>query len=430
MQCGCSLVHNKCLSLNINPQVLKVSLFIARRIVGNRQPSFAGFIIKIAAIATGISVATMVVTLSMVNGFQYEVAEKVYSFWGHVRIQNLEPYRTMVAEESPMLRTNQIDTLVKAESEFKHAHAFVARSVVLRSQTQFEGVLMKGVEAPFVNSPFSRFIVAGRNIQFNKNGYSQETLISTTLAQRLNIGVKDTLSVFYLRQGEDIRARNLVVAGLYKTGMEEYDNSFAIADLRFMQRLNLWNENQIGGYEIWMNDKSLADPVSELISKSLPQGVVCIPIARLYPNIFDWLNIQNQTKRIVIGVMLAVAIINLITCLLILVMERTRMIALLSAVGMQGRELRRVFWYYAAFIAGIGVAGGLLFGLGLALLQQYTGLIKMDEATYYVDRMPVKIIWWQVLAVAAGSYLVCILSLRIPLAFVKRISIIRALRFS
>lgn len=366
----------------------------------------------------------------MVNGFQHEVAEKVFSYWGHTRVQNLEPYRTLVAEETPITKTDSLDRLVTTQPGITHVHAFGARSIVLRSQAQFEGVLLKGVSGSFVKSPFSRFIRQGTNISFPDTSYSNQVLLSNAMANRLEVSVGDTLSAFYLRQGEDLRARGMVVAGLYQTGIEEYDNQFAIADLRFLQKLNQWDSTQIGGYEIWLKNPGQAPIWSEQTSQQLPQGIVCIPITQVYPNIFDWLGIQNQTKRIVIGVMLAVAIINLITCLLILVMERTRMIALLTAMGMTGSEIRKLFWYYAAWIAGTGVLAGLALGLGLSFFQQYTGIIKMDEATYYVDRMPVKIEWWQVLAVAAGSFTVCLLALRLPLALIRRISIIKAIRFS
>ncbi|HSR40108.1 MAG TPA: FtsX-like permease family protein [Phnomibacter sp.] len=409
---------------------MQVSLFIARRIIHNQQPSFSRFIIRAAAIATAISVATMIVTLSMVNGFQHEVAEKVFSYWGHTRVQNLEPYRTLVAEETPITQTDSLDKVVKATPGIAHVHAFGARSIVLRSRVQFEGVLLKGVSGSFVESPFSRFIRQGSNISFADTSYSRQVLLSQAMARRLDVAVGDTLNAFYLRQGEDIRSRSMTVVGLYQTGIEEYDNQFAIADLRFLQRLNQWDSTQIGGYEIWLNKPAMANEWSEALTENLPQGIISVPITQVYPNIFDWLGIQDQTKRIVIGVMLAVAIINLVTCLLILVMERTRMIALLTAMGMTGIEIRKLFWYYAAWIAGVGVLAGLALGLGVSFLQLLTGIIKMDEATYYVDQMPVKIEWWQVLAVAAGSFSVCLLALRLPLAFIRRISIIKAIRFN
>jgi lipoprotein-releasing system permease protein len=409
---------------------LRTSLFIAKRIIAQNQPSFSGFIIKLATAACAVSVAAMIITISMVNGFQYEVAEKVYSFWGHTRVQALEPFRAMVAEETPMLASPAIEKMITNERGLKHVHAFAARSVVLRSKGQFEGVLLKGVDNRFVQSPFQRFIKEGKNIQFPDSGYSTDLLVSSALASQLEIKTGDTVSTIFMRNGEEIRSRKQVISGLFYTGIEEYDKNFVVADLRFLQRLNLWQPNEIGGYEIWLETPDLASNYSEQVTHNLPQGIVATPLANIYPNIFDWLAIQNQTKHIVIGVMLAVAIINLITCLLILVMERTRMVALLSAMGMPAEEQRNIFWYYTAYISLAGIGLGLLLGVGLLFLQQFTGFIKMDESTYYVDTVPVRIIWWQIAAIVGGTFAICLLALRFPLAFISRISVIKALRFN
>ena len=396
--------------------------------MAQNQPSFSGFILKVAAAATAISVATMIVTLSMVNGFQHEVSEKVYSFWGHARVQNLAPLRSNVAEETPLETSLAIEKILKQQG-ITHTHAFASQSVVIRSKAQFEGVILKGVDASFVNGPFQRFITAGTNLSMPDSGYSRQILLSQGLANRLEAAIGDTLTIMYLRQGEEMRTRSVWVCGIYKTGISEYDQQFAIADIGLLQRLNLWNKQQIGGYELWLKDAESVEAFSRQLTEKLPQGIVCVPIQHIYPNIFDWLAIQNQTKRITIGVMLAVAAINLITCLLILVMERSRMAALLSSLGMSPSQIRNIFWYYAAFIAGVGVLAGWALGLGLLWLQMKTGFIQMDETTYYVSQMPVKIIGWQVLAVGLGSFAICVLVLRLPLRFLDRISIIRTLRF-
>lgn len=405
-------------------------MFIAKRLITNQQPTFSGFIIKLAVVACALSVATIIITLGMVNGFQHEVARKVYSFWGHTRVQTLEPYRSMVSEEAPMPVNPSIEKAILVEEGYQHMHAFAARSVVLRSKAQFEGVLLKGVDKRFLQSPVSQFITEGKNIQFPDSGYSTDVVLSTTLAKQLEVKVGDTLSTIFMRNGEEIRSRRQIVCGLYKTGIEEYDKNFVLSDLRFLQRLNLWKPNQIGGYEVWLQSPELANAFSKKLTKDLPQGIEARAIANIYPNIFDWLAIQDQTKQVVISVMQVVALINLITCLLILVMERTRMVALLASMGMSNNEQRNIFWYYTAYISLRGIGFGLLVGLGLLWLQQATGLIQMDESTYYVSAMPVKIVWWQVLTTVAGTFIVCMSAMRIPLGFIHRISIIKALRFN
>ncbi|MES2646011.1 MAG: FtsX-like permease family protein [Bacteroidota bacterium] len=408
---------------------MKLTFFIARRIIFNTQPSFSRFIIRLAVTATALSVAAMIITLSMVNGFQEAVSRKVFSFWGHVRIQALSPIRSMVSEEGSFKRTDTIEAAIRKVKGITHYQSFAVKSVVLKTRENFEGVLLKGIDRKFEKQPFD-FIKSGKTISFTDSGYSRDILLSEHTAKQLDVIPGDTLQCIFIRGSDDIRTRPLIVSGLYKTGIEEYDNSFALADLNFLRRLNLWDSTEVGGYEAWIDpEKSTDSVIARQVRANLPQGLSSYTIKQLYPNIFDWLAIQDQTKMIVVGVMILVAVINLITCLLILVMERTRMVGVLKAIGLSEAGISRIFWYYAGYISLTGIGLGLIIGLGLCWLQQYTGFIKMDEATYYVAFMPVHIIWWQVAAVAIGSFIICFLALRLPLLFVKTISPVKAIRF-
>jgi lipoprotein-releasing system permease protein len=410
---------------------MHTGFFIARKIVFNRQPSFSRFIIRLATAATALSVGVIIITISMINGFQHTVSEKVYSFWGHIRVNELQPFRSSVSEESPISLTTEMEERISEMPGLQHFHSFGTRSVVMRTPGRFEGLLLKGIDRRFAQSDFAaRFLRSGKMIAYPDTGYSNDILISDQLAAMLELKVGSTVQLFFLRNDEAIRQRTARIAGLYHTGIEEYDKQFALADLGFLQRLSQWQPNQAAGYEIWIQESGQSQSTAKKLYDQLPQGVAATPVAAIYPNIFDWLQIQDQTRKVVIGVMLAVAIINLLTCLLILVMERTRMVGVLSALGMQQRQIRQIFWIYAAWIAGVGIGIGLAFALGLLWLQQESGIIRLDEATYYVDRMPVQIVWWQVGAVVTGAFLVCLLALRLPLYYTRRISVVKALRFS
>lgn len=422
------MVWGFCLSLKKIAH-LNFSFFISKRIIFNTQPSFSRFIIRLAVAATALSVAAMIVTLAMVNGFQHAVSEKVFSFWGHLRVQEVAPMRSMVSEESSFKRSDSIENIIKQTPGIVHYHSFAIKSVILKTKENFEGVLLKGVDSGFIKQPFGNFLREGKNISFSDSAYNKDILLSEHTAAQLAVKPGDTIQCFFIRDNNDIRTRPLIVSGLYKTGIEEYDNSFALGDIRFLRRLNLWDSSEIGGYEAWIDPLSAMDAQAKQINSQLPQSITCVTIRQLYPNIFDWLAIQDQTKTIVVTVMILVAVINLITCLLILVMERTRMVGVLKAIGMSDSHIQRIFWYYAGWIALTGIGTGLFVGIGLCWLQQATGLIKMDEATYYVSVAPVFIIWWQVAAVVVGSFVVCFLSLRLPLFFVKTISPIKAIRF-
>lgn len=408
---------------------MQYPIFIAKRIIFNAQPSFSRFIIRLAVVATVLSVATMVITLSMVNGFQKAVAEKVFSFWGHARVEGVNPFQTVVTDDEGIAYTDSLKRAVSQVPGIERYYAFAVKSVVLKTGGQFEGVLLKGVSEGFDTAAFGQFMQAGRFMGFSDSSKYNGIVLSHVTANRLGVKPGDVIQCFFIRNGQDIRTRPVVVTGIFKTGIEEYDKNFGIADIRLLRKLNLWDQNRIGGVEIFLGEPRNAGIFSAQVNKHLPAILACRPIEKIYPNIFDWLAIQSQTKRIVVITMLIVAIINLVTCLLILVMERTRMVGILKALGMPVDKISAVFWYYAGWIALAGVGTGLFLGLGLCLLQQFTGIIKMDEATYYVSTAPVHIDPLQVGAVVAGSLLICLLAIRLPLFYVQRISPIKAIRF-
>ncbi len=371
----------------------------------------------------------MIITLSLVNGFQKAVSEKVYSFWGHARVQGVNPFQTIVTDDEGFALTDSIDDAIKTTPGVLKYHAFAVKSVVLKTRGQFEGVLLKGLEDRFDIDGFKHFITKGKFLSFNDSLRYNDVVLSYYTADRLQVGPGDTIQCFFIRNGQDIRTRPMIVSGIYKTGMEEYDKNFGLADIRFLRRLNLWENNTIGGVEIFINNPESADLIASKINNKLPLKLSCLSIGEIYPNIFDWLAIQNQTKQIVVVTMLVVAIINLITCLLILVMERTRMVGILKALGMPTTKISTIFWYYAGWIALLGVGIGLILGVGICLLQQTTGLIKMDESTYYVATAPVSMDALQIAGVVLGSLIICLVAIRLPLIYVQRVSPIRAIRF-
>jgi lipoprotein-releasing system permease protein len=404
-------------------------IFIAKRIIFNAQPSFSRFIIRLAIAATALSVATMVITLSMVNGFQRAVAEKVFSFWGHARVQPVNPFQTVVTDDEGFVLTDSVLDAIKTVPDMQRFHAFAVKSVVLKKAGQFEGVLLKGVDHHFETNAFSPFLKEGSFMPLSDTVISNGIVLSQQIAQRMELKPGDTLQCFFIRNGQDIRSRSMVVSGLFKTGIEEYDKNFAISDIGFLQKLNLWEKDIIGGLEVYFDEPAKALKNAGTLSDNLPLKLTAIPIQEIYPSIFDWLAIQDQTKTIVVITMLIVAIINLITCLLILVMERTRMVGILKSLGMENPKISLIFWYYAGWIAVVGIGLGLLLGVGLCFLQQLTGFIKMDEATYYVAQAPVAMDALQIAGVAVISFIVCLLAIRLPLFYVQRISPVKAIRF-
>jgi len=409
---------------------LNLAFHIAKRIAFNRQKSFSRFIIRLSVAATALSVMAMIITLAFVNGFQQTVAEKVFSFWGHVRVQKYEPNKSLVAEETPIEKNDTIYSLIKQEPGVQQIQSFATKSAVLEKNKEIEGVLLKGIEKEYDSSKLKKYLRQGRWLNFDDSSYSKEILVSTPLASQLKINLNDTITVYFISILDGSRTyRKLKVVGIYKTGIEEYDKLFVLGDLRLIRRVNGWAADQTGGYEIFLADYKTIDTISMRLSDKLPVQWMSRSIREVYPNIFDWLNIQDVNRNVIFIVMAIVAIINLVTCLLILILERTRMVGILKALGAEDGMIRKIFLYHATVITFAGIGIGFVLGIGICLLQQYTGFITLDEASYYVATAPVQIIWWQVLAVCVATAVVCYFSLIIPTWLIKKINPVKAIQF-
>jgi lipoprotein-releasing system permease protein len=376
-------------------------------------------------------VASMVISLSFVNGFQKVVSEKVFSFWGHVRVQHFEPFKVSIAEEYPILRNDTAENLMRTNKDVKYVQAFATKSAILRSTETIEGILFKGVEKDYHFDGVEPFRVKGKwPVIGDSSGYSTEIMISQYIADQLKLDVGQQVIIYFIQEGqEQPRTRKLTISGIYKTGIEVYDRTYVIGDMGLIQRLNNWQPGTIGGYELVLHDYNKMDKVSEQIYAELPIGWDSRTLREIYPEIFDWLNLQNTHKYILISVMTAVAVINLITCLIILVLERTRMIGVLKALGSTNWTIQQIFITQGAYITILGVFLGLLMGLGLSYLQLKTGFIKLNEEAYYMTVAPVDIVWWQVALVSIVTFLVCFLILMIPSFISHRINPSKAVQF-
>jgi lipoprotein-releasing system permease protein len=410
---------------------LGLSYHIAKRIAFNKQQSFSRFIIRLSVVATAVSIIAMIITLAFVNGFQEKVADKIFGFWGHIRVQKYETGKSLISEELPLTKNTAVENSMASTPGVVSYQSFATKSAVLESQNDIEGVLIKGIEKNENHSALKQFLVAGRWIQFTDSLYSKETLVSDAVAKALQIKINDTIKVHFVATNSDAQKtyRKLVVVGYYHTGIDEYDKLFMIADINLIRRINNWEPNQIGGYEVFINQYQNINAVSSTLSNALPSEWMSKSIKEVYPNIFDWLDIQDVNRNVVFIVMGIVALINLITCLLILMLERTNMIGLLKSMGATNWTIQKIFIVYASFITLAGVGFGLIIGLGICLLQQATGFITLDEASYYITVAPIKMIWWQVAAVCAGTSLVCFVSLFLPTLLIPKISPVKAIEF-
>ncbi len=417
--------------------ILKVAAFIANRIAFNRSgrkggpKSFSRFIIRLSTVATAISVMVMIVTLSLANGFQEKVSQKVFSFWGHIRIQEKQAEKAIISEESPIIKNDSLAASIQQDPDVASIHPFATKYAILKTKDEIEGVLLKGLDDTYDFNHFGEFIKEGRAIRFNDSSYSREIMISSFTAAQLHLAVEDRILIYFIRPDGRIRPDKLTVTGIYKTGIEEYDKTFAIGDIKLIRRLNDWQDDEVGGYEIFLKDyhaiAKKADAIYEM--EEFPLTWNAVSVKNISPNIFDWLNMQDVTRNVLIGFMIIVAVINLITCLIILVLERVRMIGVLKSLGATDWTVQKIFLRHSTLITLTGIVIGAGLGLGLLWLQEATGFIRLKEEAYFLSKAAVKIVWWQVAAICAGTWIVCFLVLMIPSLLVRKIQPVRAIQF-
>ena len=413
-------------------QDLKVASFIANRIAFNRQRSFSRFIIRLSIVATVISVAVMIITLAFTNGFQETVSQKVFSFWGHIRVQYKQPMKASIAEELQIEKNDTVVQAIRQNPKVVSIHPFATKYAMLKTKDEMEGVLMKGFDSSYNFDHLRRFMKQGRWLRFNDTTYSREIIISAYTAEQLKLKLDDKVVIYFVRPDGTLRPDKLSIAGIYKTGIEDYDKTFAIGDLKLIQRLNGWQPNEIGGYEIFLDDYHQMQEVSDELYYNIekfPSSWDTKTIRDLYPNIFDWLKMQDTTRNVLIGFMIVVAVINLITCLIILVLERIRMVGILKALGARNWTIQTIFLQHSTFITIVGIILGAAVGLGLCWLQQSTGFIKLKEEAYYMTEAAVKIVWWQVGFICGGTLLVCFLILMVPSLIVQKVRPVKAIQF-
>ncbi len=409
---------------------MNLPVYIAKNLIKGNKKAFSSFILRVSVLATTLSVATMIVALSFINGFQQVVAEKIFHFWGHIRVQHFEPLKSSIAEASAIQRTVEIEDKLKRTIGIKSIAPFANKSAILKSAGSIEGVLVKGIDSTYPLEKVDRFLIKGKWPSLSDTLHANEIAISSYTANQLNIDQGASLLIYFIQEnGEMPKTRKLTVSGIYKTGIDVYDKVYAIGDLSMIQRLNEWDAGTVSGYEIDVDDYNQMDNVSLNIYQNLPTGWNAITLKELSPEIFDWLQLQDTNKAILIIVMIIIAGINLITCLLILILERTNMIAMLKAVGAKENTIQQIFIYYGSWIALRGIGWGTALGLGICYLQQYTKFIKLNEEAYYIDAAPVAINYVQIAIIAGSTLLLSLIILVLPSIISRKINPSKALQF-
>jgi len=410
---------------------MKFEWFVVKRLIkkSDFKNSISAPILKIASIAISIGVIMMLIAFATGLGLQHKIRDKIAAFNGHVTISEFTSNSTY-EDFQPVSRDNEFYPDFHTVPSVDHIQATASKYGVIRTEKDFEGVIAKGVGEDYRWDYLDEYLVEGKLPDLSKK-YSQEVLISDNIADRLEFQLGDQLIIYFLNNKNSERPRLLAlnIVGIFDSGFKDFDDQFLFIDIEQVQRINKWDEDQVGNFEVFLDDFSSIESSGEEIYAAIDSFLNAETIIDQYPSIFEWLKMFDFNILIIFIVMIAVSGINMITALLVLILERTQMVGIFKALGASNWQIRKMFILQAGYLIIKGLFWGNLIGLGLLFVQKYFGLIKLDKSTYYVSQAPVYLSLDYILGVNLGVIICCILIMIIPSYLIRKISPVEAIKF-
>ncbi|MDB5009341.1 MAG: transporter permease [Mucilaginibacter sp.] len=373
-----------------------------------------------------LGLGVMILSLAVVRGFKQEIKDKVRGFDGDIKVVKYDLNASY--ENSSFKEDADFFKLAKRSPLITQVMPFATKPGIIKANNEIEGVVLKGVDKTYDWSFLKKSMVSGSVIDFTDTAEAKkELLISEVTANRLKLKTGDKLLMYFVQQ--PLRKRPFKVKGIFSAGIEDIDKTYVIGDLSLIKKLNNWNADTIGGYELRVANFDELTFAANFIDNILPTRLKAYTIVENYPNIFEWLKLLDVNAQIILVLMLIVAVINMISALLIMILERTTMIGIFKAMGAGNWSIQKIFLYNAAYLIGLGIIFGNLFGLGLSIFQLKTHLFKLDPESYYMSFVPIQLNWLDVILLNIGTMLICLLVLIIPSMLVSRITPVKAIRF-
>jgi lipoprotein-releasing system permease protein len=387
----------------------------------------------IAIVGIALGLAVMILSVAIVTGFKSEISNKIIGFGSHIQIVN---YDTNISfETEPINKAQSFYTDINDLMGIKNIQEFAIKAGIIKTKTDIQGVVLKGVGADFDWSFFDQNLVDGKSFRVNDSSKTDDILISKFIANLLKLNVGDKIIAYFIQ--DPMRMRPFVISGIYETSLAEFDEKFALIDIKHIQRLNNWNENQISGFEVLINDFSKLDKMTEDVRDIVgfhfnPDGskLKVLSIKEKYPQMFEWLELTDMNVWVILILMIAVAGFNMISGLLIIILERTSMIGILKAMGTKNWSIRKIFLYQSGFIISKGLIWGNIIGLLICFLQFQFQIFKLDPTSYYLEAVPINLKVWHILALNVGTLFITVLMLIIPSYIISRLSPEKTIKFN
>ena len=410
---------------------MNLEYFIAKRLITAKdyKSSISAPIIKIAIAAIAIGMVMMIVSVATGIGLQQKIREKVSAFNGHIIISNYDNNQSE-ATLTPIAKNQKFYPKFKSVAGISHIQAIATKAGIIRTEKAFEGIIFKGVGTDYQWSNIKEYLIAGRlpNLSSQLNS---EVVISQFLADRLQLKVGDAFNTFFIKENQNQlpNIRRFKITGIFNSGFQEFDATYIIGDIRHIQRINKWTPNEIGAFEIFVQDFNQIQAVGDEVYQRTPSNLDSKTIIEKYSYIFDWLQLFDFNIIVILGVMIVVATINMVVALLVLILERTQMIGILKALGANNWSVRKIFLYNAFYLILRGLLWGNGIGIGVLLIQKYFGVIQLNPENYYVNQAPVYFNLGYIAALNLLTITVRFLVLLIPSYIITKISPIKAIRY-
>lgn len=411
---------------------MNYELFIAKRIITGKKykNSISSPIIKIAITAIALGIIIMLIAVATGSGLQYKIRDKMAGFKGHIQIVNYDNNNSEVST-TPIKKNQDFYPKFKNISGIKNVQVFANKGGILRTETDFEGVIFKGVSSDYDWSFFKEYLVEGTVPNFNQPR-TRAVLLSETVVNRLHLKLNDTILATFLKTTNSKLPSNkkYIISGIYNSGFAQFDKSVMIGDIREVQKLNKWNENEVGGFEVLLDDFDEIDAKGDEIYREIASTLNKNTILESYPNVFEWIKLFDNNVWFIIAIMIVIAGINMITALLVLILERVQMIGILKALGSYNTSIRKIFLYNASYLILKGLFWGNIIGLSIIGIQYFFKVITLNPETYYVTTMPVYISFTAVLLLNIGTLFLCFLMLIIPSYIITKIEPSKSIKFA
>jgi len=410
---------------------LNYEFFLAKRIIGNKsyKSSVSAPIIKIGIAAIAISIIVMLIAIATGIGLEHKIRDKAVAFNGHITISNFDSNASEGAQV-PISKNQDFYPEFTAVEGVSHVQAVANKFGIIRTNTDFEGLFLKGVGTDYDWRYFKEFLIEGRLPTYTIK-YSSEVLISKYLADRLEFVVGDSFQMYFMKSdpSQPPSIMKFTVVGIFNSGFQELDKTYVIGDINHVQRLNRWKKDQIGNFEVFIANYNDLDRLGDAVYAQTPSTLDAMTVKQKYATIFEWIPIFTTNIYGIIGIMILVGAINMITALLVLILERTKMIGILKALGSSNWSIRKVFLYNASYLIGCGLFWGNLIGIGILLHQKQFEFIKLDPSVYYVTVAPVYLDWTYVVLLNLMTFILCVLMLLIPSFLISKIVPVKAIEF-